>query len=245
MAMKDIVIVILEDDPIDQIKLEIMLTQRISSNYTFRLGGIFTKLTDLTKYLDNHEVDLVLSDIMIENKPIGIELLKTLRDTLIPIVLMTSSQDQNLFLEAQKNLSVQYLIKPFHAITLQSAIEKTLEAQTKSKEYDFIDKKYMYLSSKTGQQEQVRFTEIVYIEADDSHCYIHTPSKRYVLKKSLTKLLEEFLDAQFIRIHHKFAVNKLHVQQLEANTIKLTGLVTLPVGRSFRKELNHLLKRHI
>ncbi len=245
MPISDIVIAMLEDDPIDQIKIEIMLTELISSQYKYHLGGTYTQLEDLVKYLNNHKVDLVLSDIMIENKPIGIELLKILRDTLVPVVLMTTSQDQKLFLEAQKNLSVQYLIKPFHAITLQSAIENTLEAQKKSKQYNFIDKKYLYLSSKSGHQEQVWFTEIVYIEADDSHCYIHTFSKRYVIKKSLTKLLGEDLNEHFIRIHHKFAVNRIHIQQSEANTLKLAGPVVLPVGKSFRKELNSLLKRHI
>lgn len=245
MPISDIVIAMLEDDPIDQIKIEIMLAERISSQYKYRLGGTYTQLEDLITYLNDHEVDLVLSDIMIGNKPIGIELLKVLRDTLVPVVLMTTSQDQKLFLEAQKNLSVQYLVKPFHAITLQSAIEKTLEAHQKSKQYDFVDKKYLYLSSKSGQQDQVWFTEIVYIEADDSHCYINTLTKRYILKKSLTKLLGEELKNHFIRIHHKFAVNKVHVQHSEANTLKLTGQVVLPVGKSFKKDLNGFIKRHI
>ncbi len=244
MPISDVLIVMLEDDPIDQIKIELMLSERISSQYKYHLGGSYTQLEDLITYLNDHKVDLVLSDIMIGNKPIGIEVLKILRDTFVPVVLMTTSQDQKLFLEAQKNLSVQYLIKPFHAITLQSAIEKTLEAHQKSKQYDFVDKKYLYLSSKAGQQDQVWFTEIVYIEADDSHCYFHTLSKRYVLKKSLTKLLGEDLNDHFIRIHHKFAVNKVHIQQSEANTLKLTGQVVLPVGKSFRKELNSFLKRH-
>lgn len=245
MPLNDIVIAVLEDDPIDQIKIEIMLSEHISSQYTFLLAGTFTQLQDLMTYLNSHKIDLVLSDIMIDNKPVGIELLKKLRNNATPIVLMTSSQDRELFLEVKKYRSVQYLIKPFHAITLQSALEKALEEHQKSKQYDFVDRKYLYLSSKAGQQDQVWFTEIVYIEADDSHCYIHTVSKRYVLKKSLIKLLGEDLNDHFIRIHHKFAVNKVHIQQSEANTLKLTGKVVLPVGKSFRKDLNNFLKRHI
>jgi DNA-binding LytR/AlgR family response regulator len=245
MHINDMLVVVLEDDPIDQIKVKIMLSERISSHYTFRLGGIFTQLQDLLMYINNHKVDLVLSDIMIENKPIGIELVKTLQNASIPIILMTASQDQGLFLASQKYLSVHYLIKPFHAITLQSAIEKTLEAHQKSKQYDFVDMKYLYLSNKSGHQDQVWFTEIIYIEADDSHCYIHTPTKKYVLKKSLSKVLGDDLNDQFIRIHHKYAVNKLHIRQLETDTVQVTGLLTLPVGRSFKKGLKSSLKHHI
>jgi DNA-binding LytR/AlgR family response regulator len=240
----DIVIVVLEDDPIDQIKIEIMLAERISAQYKYQLGGIFTQLDDLLTYLSNHEVNVVLSDIFLQKKPIGIELIKKLRDNTIPVVLMTSSQDQELFLEAQKYRSVNYLIKPFHAISLQSAIEKALEEHNKSRQYDFLDKKFLYLSSKTGQQDQVWFTDIIYIEAEDSHCYIYTLAKKYVLKKSLSKLMSEDLDDSFIRIHHKYAANKMHIRKSEAEVLHLTSQAVLPVGKSFRKVLNSFLKWH-
>jgi DNA-binding LytR/AlgR family response regulator len=242
--INDIAIVILEDDPIDQIKIKIMLSEPISSQYNFRIEGVFTQLGDLLLYLTNHQVDLILSDIFIQNETVGIELLRKLRDTTTPIVLMTGSQENGLFLEAQKYRSVHYLIKPFHAISLQSAIEKALDEYNKSKQYDFLDKKYLYLSSKTGQRDQVWFTEIVYIEAEDNYCYIHTPTKKYVLKKSLSKLLSDDLDARFIRIQHKYAVNKLHIKKAETDIVQLTGELVLPVGRSFRKELNDAVKRH-
>lgn len=244
VSVNDISVAILEDDTIDQIKIEMMLTKHLSSQYKYRLGGIYSKLDDLITYLNDHKVDLILSDIMIDNKPIGLELLKIFKDTQLPVVLMTSSQDPKLFLESQKYLSVHYLIKPFHAITLQSTIEKTLEAHQKSKQYDFLDKKYLYLSSKAGHKDQVWFAEIMYIEADDSHCYIHTSAKKYVLKKSLSKLLEEDLNDQFIRIHHKYAVNRIHIQHSKADTVQLTEPIVLPVGKSFRKELKGFIKKH-
>jgi DNA-binding LytR/AlgR family response regulator len=243
--MVEVIIVLLEDDPIDQIKMKFMLSEHTSSQYKFHLAGIFTQLDDLLKYLTNQKVDLILSDIFIQKKSVGIELLKKLRDIATPIVLMTSSQDQEVFLEAQRHRSVQYLVKPFHAITLHSAIEKALEEYSKSKQYDFIDKKYLYLSSKTGQYDQVWFSEIVYIEAEDSHCFIYTLTKKYILKKSLSKLLSEVLDDYFIRIHHKYAVNRGHIQKLDADILQLIGQIVLPIGKSFRKELNTFIKRHI
>jgi DNA-binding LytR/AlgR family response regulator len=243
--MEEITIVLLEDDPIDQIKVEMMLAESIAPQYKFNLAGIFTQLGTLLNYLSNHKVDLILSDILIQNKPVGIELLKKLRDTTTPVVLMTLSHDQALFVEAQSHRSVHYLIKPFHAISLQSTIQKALEEYCRSKQYDFVDKKYLFLSGKANKKEQVLFTDIVHIEAEDSHCYIYTLTKKYVLKKSLSKLLSEDLNAQFIRIHHKYAVNRAHVQKSETDIVQLTGQVVLPVGKSFKKEFNEFLKRHI
>jgi DNA-binding LytR/AlgR family response regulator len=244
--MTDIIIAILEDNPIDQIKMKVMLSKSISTQYRFHLGGIFTELDALLAYVATHKVDLVLSDIIIDGQPLGIELLKKLRHTTtLPIILMTLSQEEELFMEAQQYRSVHYLIKPFHAISLHSTIEKTLEEYKKSKQYDFLDKKYLHLSNKTGQKEYVWFTEIIYIEADDNYCYIYTTAKKYSLRKSLSKLLSEDLNDLFIRIHHRYAVNKLYIQVAEAELITLVSGMSLPVGRSFKKEVHVALKRHI
>ena len=240
--MNDIQIVLLEDDPIDRIKIEIMLSEPILPQYSFRLAGIFAESEALLDYVATHKVDLILSDIYIQNKPVGLELLKRLRDTPIPIVMMTMAQEPDLYAKSQSYRSVHYLIKPFHAISLQSAVSKALEEYHKSKQYDFADKKYLYLTGKTGKRERVLFSDIVYIEAEDSHCYIHTLTKKYALKKSLSKLLAEDLNSYYIRIHHKYAANRSHIQKSGMDTLQLTGQVVLPVGKSFRKELINTLK---
>lgn len=242
--MNDIVVVVLEDNPIDQIKMQVMLSKSISTQYQFHVGGIFTELDALLAYVATHKVDLVLSDIMIDGQPLGIELLRSFRHTNLPIILMTLSQEEELFMKAQQYRSIHYIIKPFHAISLHSAIEKALEEHQKSKQYDFLDKKYLHLSNKTGQKEYVWFTEIIYIEADDSYCYVYTSTKKYILRKSLHKLLSEDLNDLFIRIHHRYAVNKLHIQTSKTDMLKLVGEISLPIGRSFKKEVNEVLKRH-
>ena len=221
-----------------------MLSKSISTQHTFHLGGIFAELDALLTYINNHKVDLILSDIMIKDQPLGIELLKRLQNTTVPIILMTLSQEEDLFVEAQHYRNVHYLVKPFHAISLQSAIEKTLEEYEKNKLHDFLDKKYIRLSSKTGQQDQVWFSEIIYVEADDNYCYIYTLTKKYILRKSLNKLLVE-LDDNFIRIHYSYAVNKLHIKTSATDILKLTNDILLPVGRSFKKVIKEYLKKHI
>ncbi|NBB23451.1 response regulator [Runella sp. CRIBMP] len=240
--MNDIIILVLEDNPLDQIKMRVMLSKPISTLYRFHLGGIFTELDPLIHYLSGHQVDLVLSDIMIKEQPVGIHLLKKLRDASVPVILMTLSQEEELFVEAQQYRRVPYLIKPFHAISLQSTIEKALEEHYKNKLYDFLDKKYLYLSNKTGQRDRVWFDEIVYIEYDDNYCQFHTPTKKYLLRKSLSMLLSEDMNDLFIRVHHRYAINKIHIQIVKADLITLVGDITLPVGRSYKREVSDTLR---
>ena len=241
--METINVIVLEDNPIDQIRIKFMLSECISEQYNFKLVGVFSQGEELLKSLEQHKVDLVISDIFIEDKPVGIELLKKISAISIPFILMTQSKDSKLFLEAQQKNSIPYLVKPFHTFTLLSTMLKALEERRRNTQSEFLNLKFLYLTHKTGHQEQVWFTEIVYIEAIDSHCYIYTIAKKYTLKKSLKKLLTEDLNEQFIRVHHKFAVNKHHIHKSVNGTVILTNNLTLPVGRAFSKDLNTSLKR--
>ncbi len=74
--MKNINIVIVEENPINRIKMEIFITDFISDKYSFKIVNEFEDLESLLAYLEDHEVDVILSDIFFDKKPLGIEILK-------------------------------------------------------------------------------------------------------------------------------------------------------------------------
>ncbi|AUD02647.1 LytR/AlgR family response regulator transcription factor [Spirosoma pollinicola] len=240
--MVSINILLFEDDPVDRIKVEIMVSEMISDRYEYHLIRVVDQLDDLLAYLKTNRVDLILSDIFIQKKAVGIELLKSLKQSTIPIILLTNSHEKEIFLQAQHQRSVHYLIKPFHQFSLHSIIEQTLDANLASKRYSFLDRNYLYLSHKTGQYKQVFFEEIVFVEAERTHCFIHTIGKKFVLKISLTKLLLDKLDTSFIRIHNKYAVNKQYIKQFENDTVQLIGSSCLPIGRSYKNIVTNFIK---
>ena len=239
--MNDINIVLLEDDPIDCIKIEIMITQFTSSEYNFKLVRIFEKLEALTDFLEIHTVDIIISDVFTQKRATGIELLKKLKNSIIPIILITQSHNPKVFQEAKEYRNIHYLIKPFHQFTLQSTIENTINASREEKKSTSLNKKYLFLKGKSDNVDKIRLNEILFLETDGNYCFLHAVNRKYILKKSLNKILQEDLDDNFIRIHHRFAVNKPYIQTVKIHSLEITGKIDLPIGKSFKKMINDLL----
>ncbi len=240
--MSRIRIAVLEDNPIEMLTLKMKLSEFGSEKYQYDLAGAFEKLDDLIAFLENDTVDVILSDIFTKSRPMGLELLKKRHVQTIPVILMTNSQEKHVFSEAQRLRSVHYLIKPFHAFTLQSTIDGVFEEHQRSSQHDFMDKKFLFLSGRGGQREQVLFDEIIYLESEVNDCFVYTLTKKYVLKKSLSKMLSNELDQRFIRVHQKYAVNKKQIVSLRKDTLQLTGLIELPLGKSFQKPVREFVK---
>ena len=110
--MKKIKVLLLEDNAIDTLKIEIMLSNTESSKYEIILHETFKTLETLLLYLQNHikEIDVIISDIFINDKAKGLQLLKEISNSDIPVILITSSQDAAIYNEAKSIRTVQYLI---------------------------------------------------------------------------------------------------------------------------------------
>ena len=238
--MNTINIVLLEDDPIDRIKVEIMITQFISNEYNFKLVNTFEKLESLIEFLETKTVDIIISDIFTKKRATGIELLKKIKNNIIPIILITQSHNPEVYEEAKEYHNIQYLIKPFHKLTLQSAIESAIKANLQEKNAS-LNKKYLFLKGKSDNLDKIRLDEILFLETDGNYCFIHILNRKYILKKSMNKILQEDLDDNFIRIHHRFAVGQHHIQMVKLHSLEITGRIELPIGKSFKKTINGLL----
>jgi len=85
-------------------------------------------------------------------------------------------------------------------------------------------------------------SDILWIQSDGNYCSIHTGDKKYVLKKSLVKILELLSADYFIRVHMKFivAIDKIIKLDLSVNKVFI-GENELAVGPRFRADLIKIL----
>lgn len=236
-------VVLLEDNPIDVLLFEMMLSEKIGK-YQYDLVGTFETVKPLLDFIETNSVDIILSDIFTKKEAMGLELLKNRKIMHYPIVLITSSHDRGVYSEAQQIKPVYYLIKPIHAIALTSVMERAIDDYKKSKQYDFLDKKFLRLIGRGGQAEQILLKDIIYVESEGNNCIIHAVSgNKYVKKKSLSKmLLEDLGNTSFIRVHQRYIVNKLQAFIIKYQCIKLSNEIELPIGKNFRKDLLAYLK---
>jgi DNA-binding LytR/AlgR family response regulator len=84
-----------------------------------------------------------------------------------------------------------------------------------------------------NNQDRVYWDEILFLHSDRNDCFIHTSDKKYVIKRSLSKMVAS-LDQRFCRIHSSYLINIDFVLKVKAGIVHLAG-VQIPLGRTYKK----------
>ncbi len=123
--MKDgkFVVLLVEDDQ----KLRTSLTDFLTGyQYTILSSGDGREALDLY-YNNNHEIDIVLLDVMLPGMD-GYGLLRAIREVSdVPIIITTSKESEEDQLEGLLNGADQYITKPFRLRVLKAYIEILLK----------------------------------------------------------------------------------------------------------------------
>lgn len=223
-------ILVVENDDFFAIKVEMMLME---------IGYTQIKVVDNASsallLVSLRAPTLVISDIYIEGIQTGIDLMNQLITLKIPCILMTQYENARLYEKANQNAVVPYLVKPFHQLTLKSTIDMLMERHE-----DMLASRTIFIRGSQNKQDRVNLAEILWIETDANYSYIYTAKRKYVLKKPLKTLLTE-LDKRFIRVHHSYAVNSMHITLLTATSVQV-GSTLIPVSRTYKEELIRQIK---
>jgi DNA-binding LytR/AlgR family response regulator len=173
---------------------------------------------------------LVFLDIRLGKNDSGIDFAEELIKLNIPFIFMTAHGDEKTVSEAISKEPIGYMVKPVSKQDLFVNLKLALKKISTVKYYIFRDGTH-----------DVRLPEdsIVYLQVDGNYTEIHTTEKRYVERKSLTKIIEE-LDTELIRIHRNTYVNPHYVIEANASAYLTTGDV-LPISRNYKKELQERL----
>ncbi|MES1263614.1 MAG: LytTR family DNA-binding domain-containing protein, partial [Peristeroidobacter soli] len=93
-----------------------------------------------------------------------------------------------------------------------------------------------------GEQLQlIDASAIHWLESDDNYVHVHTAQARYMLRRTLSDLLEQ-LGERFVRIHKSVAVNLSEVKSLSPlfkgdHEVHLRGGQVLRMSRRYKEEL--------
>jgi DNA-binding LytR/AlgR family response regulator len=241
--MKTVRVLILEDSAIDRLTLQMMLAESVSKAVQFEVIGIFQALRPLLTFLDVNEVDIIIADVYIQEKPVGLRIAEHIGHRPISLLFISSAPSDELFAQIQQKAFARFIAKPINVYTLHSTLNSICEENSQKLQYNLLDRQYLFLSGVKGQHEQVLLSNILYIESDKNYCYLFSVHKKYALKKALSTLLDEDLTALFVRIHKRFIINMAFVMLVGDSEVTLSNRSVLPVGRSYRKGLFDLYKK--
>jgi len=189
--------------------------------------------------------DVVFLDIQMPGLS-GLEVAAQLESGAAPLLVFVTAFDEHAVRAFDLN-AVDYLLKPYDRDRLEKSLQRlrerrgaptpaavrTARAQTRSSE--------RLLVPRGEQLELIEAASVQWLEADDNYVHVHTTGTRYLVRRTLTDLLEQ-LGERFVRIHKSTAVNLAEVASLAPlfkgdHEVRLRSGAVLRLSRRFKDEL--------
>lgn len=205
-----------------------------------------------------NRVDLVLCDITIRGDWDGIETVKHLTaERPVPVVYLTALSDRDTLNRAKQTYPAAYLNKPYQLAGLRTAIEVAIqnftlrsglvtavtgaaappsvnkqdtlnrESLLQVGDFLFIKQDYKFV--------KVSLADLLYLEADDVYTALLTTGRKYLLRLTLSRILERIERPGLVRIHRSYAVNIQKVDAFNDAEVSI-GPQLLPLSRNFRDD---------
>jgi len=202
---------------------------------------------------------LIFLDIQMKDMS-GFDVLNALKMSTKPLVIFVTAYDKYA-IKGFDYFAFDYLLKPFRDerffLSLKKACdylknEKSNELETKLEGLLNYIKNPETLTGSTAIQKlpiklgnKVHFisTELIkYIEASGYYAEIYTDEKQYLLRESLSNLIEKLSKTEFIRIHRSTIINLEYMQELVHSNyneidVKMKDGKLFRVSKSYKKEL--------
>jgi DNA-binding LytR/AlgR family response regulator len=186
--------------------------------------------------LCEREYDLLFLDINMP-KMSGIEVLEKLEKS--PYVIFTTAYDEYA-IKAFEHGAIDYLLKPFSQERFNSAVDKALTVIRNKGQYPNALTKLGFSFREGESHYLIGYNDIIYIESQGRHSFIHTRAKVYDTVQSLKEIIQKLPDDIFIRIHKQYIVNLSfisHVQYLIGGQytafLKDAAKTSLTIGRMY------------
>lgn len=244
MKIMKIKVLIVEDEELYADKMEMQLD---------KLGYEHLATVDNSEaafaILEKETPDLILMDVNIEGEYDGIELADKIHQTQnIPILFITSLEDEMTFRRAKRTNPIGFLAKPFNEIQLRRTVELIInQLDNKTKKTDHsestIFKNDHFFIKNNQQLEKVFFNDIVYLEADGRYTKVITKTKKYLLRSSLQDLITRLGKTQFAPTHRSYAVNLKLVTNVDLfEYMVYLGAFHVPLSKRGKEDFLKLLE---
>lgn len=215
----------MDDEPIARKGMEEYIAD---TSYLTHMGS-FESATQAGEFLSSQSVDLMLLDIRMP-KLSGVDFLKTLKEP--PLIIFTTAFP-DYALESYELNVLDYVIKPISPERFKKATQRALD-------YFLLKQPQtvpVYFFIKSNQKlEKVLFSEILFVEAMQNYCIIHTNSRKLICYITLTAMYKKLPTDRFMKVHKSFIVALQKISAIKGNKIAI-GAALLPISRNLRNEV--------
>ena len=229
----------------DEALARTLLQEYLAKMPQFRLAASCSHVHDALAFLQQHPVDILLTDIQMPDIS-GIEFVRGMVRR--PAVIFTTAYS-DYAVEGFDLCVVDYLLKPvgfprfmqaMHKAEkyVQMVLKEALPADDgreipRENEWGAAD----FITVKADRKlHKINFNDLVYVEGQHEYVTFHTLQRNITAYGPLKQLESQLPTGQFIRIHKSFIVAVRHIETLASRTLVVQGTV-LPVGSSYRSQV--------
>jgi two-component system, LytTR family, response regulator len=185
----------------------------------------------------------------------GLEVAAQLEQSDAPLLVFVTAFDAHAIRAFELN-AVDYILKPFDkerlSVTLARVRERTRDRAARARGVATARAQTCagdrLLVPEAGEFRLIETASIEWLEADDNYVHVHTPTRSYLLRRTLQDLLTQLGEGQFARIHKSAAVNLAAVKGLAPlfkgdHDVYLRSGKTLRLSRRYKDALFSRMQR--
>jgi DNA-binding LytR/AlgR family response regulator len=216
--------IIVDDDPA-QIEL---LTGYVKDISFLELVGTCVDAIEAIDILEKSEVDLIFLDIQMP-KISGLNMIRSL-DNLPQVILVTSSE-KHAITAFDQNVD-DYLLKPIAFNRFLKAVNKSRKSYLKQKP---IKKTPESIFIKVNSVlEKVRFTDILFIKADEDYVNVHLKNDQILVGTTMNKFIDKLPKSEFIRVHRSYIVRLDKIEKIDGQFLLIKDEI-IKVSRTYKE----------
>lgn len=147
-------------------------------------------------------------------------------------------------LEGFEHNAIDYLLKPISFARFYKAIQKARDLLFRPVAVqvtpEVAGRDFLFVRT-DSRLVNVAFSQLLYIEAMQNYCILHTTDARIITLQTMKQMQEQLPGDQFSRVHKSFLINISKIDSVERNRIFMNKL-TIPIGDSYRESFYQRLK---
>ncbi len=191
---------------------------------------------ELLSYLESNPIDVLFLDIDMP-KINGMEIAQKLLNEELNTLLIFVTNQEALVYEAFRYHPFGFIRKNFFDSMLEEQVQTILEELAKRNDT---------FSFKTGEGiYRLKLSQIIYFESESNYVKIHSTEGEFRFRGTLTALQNQLSRNGFIRVHKGFLVNQEHIYSIQADEIKLSDGLMVPMSRLNKEAVKAKIMRYM
>ena len=228
--------IIIDDDEIDRLTV-VSFAKKFP---ILNIVGVFENAEDALAILKKEQVQVLFLDIDIPDLN-GIEFRKIA--TNVPVCIFITAHPEHA-VESFELDTLDFIVKPLKLDRFTQTINRLgdyMELKLKAELFEASLGGDIIYIKEGHEQTKVKLHEILYLEALKDYTKIVTTQKKHCVLSSIGVLLKESNFNSFVRIHRSYAIQKQYIKKILTNEVLLNNDVLIPIGRSYKENLNAFL----